>query len=199
MQPVRHRASFRDPEGFIFREGDSLYRLIQGRGVENFNRLVASGLYDKLAGNGSLISHTDVSADFPQYRDAVVIRPELVTHISYPYEWSFSALKDAAVLTLDICTAAIEHGMILKDASAYNVQFAGGRPVFIDTGSFEQYEEGLPWSGYRQFCQHFLAPLLLASKLIFALPDYWKPGSTGYHWIWRANCCPGEPGFPGRF
>ena len=90
-----------------------------------------------------------------------VIRPELVPFISYPFEWCFSQLKDAALLTLDIQRTALEHGMSLKDASAYNVQFVHGRPVLIDTLSFEKYPAGRPWVAYRQFCQHFLAPLAL--------------------------------------
>jgi len=81
--------------------------------------------------------------------------------ISYPYEWSFSQLKSAGLLTLDICRRSLQHGMILKDASAYNVQFHHNTPTFIDTLSFDMYHEGAPWVAYRQFCQHFLAPLSL--------------------------------------
>ena len=84
--------------------------------------------------------------------------------ISYPYEWSFSQLKDAALLTLKIQKIALEHGMSLKDASAYNIQFVKGKPLLIDTLSFEKYAEGRPWVAYRQFCQHFLAPLALMAR-----------------------------------
>jgi hypothetical protein len=90
-----------------------------------------------------------------------VIQPERVAFISYPYEWSFSQLKDAALLTLSIQKTALELGLSLKDASAYNIQFHHGRPILIDTLSFEAYQEGKPWIAYRQFCQHFLAPLAL--------------------------------------
>jgi ribosomal protein L11 methylase PrmA len=93
-----------------------------------------------------------------------VIQPELIDFISYPYEWCFNQLKDAAILTLAIARRALEFGMGLKDASAYNIQFHHGKPIFIDTLSFEKYEEGLPWVAYRQFCQHFLAPLSLMAK-----------------------------------
>ena len=84
--------------------------------------------------------------------------------ISYPYEWSFSQLKNAALLVLDIEKRALLHGMTLKDAPAQNVQFMGCRPVFIDTLSFESYKPGSTWKAYRQFCSHFLAPLLLMAK-----------------------------------
>ncbi len=89
------------------------------------------------------------------------LRPERVAFISYPYEWSFGELKDAALATLSIQKRALKLGMSLKDASAYNIQFHNGRPTLIDTLSFETYKEGEPWVAYRQFCQHFLAPLAL--------------------------------------
>ncbi len=90
-----------------------------------------------------------------------VIRPEIVAFISFPYEWSFSQYRDAALCTLAIMKVALDHDMVLKDASAYNIQYHQGRPTLIDTLSFEKYQEGLPWVAYRQFCQHFLAPLAL--------------------------------------
>jgi len=87
----------------------------------------------------------------------------VVPFISYPYEWSFSQLKAAALATLEIQKRALAFGMSLKDSSAYNIQFVHGKPILIDTLSFEMYQEGLPWVAYRQFCQHFLAPLALMS------------------------------------
>ena len=126
----------------------------------HYDLLMASGLYDSLAGRRWLIPHVEV----PAHSDPTIHRtlhPEVVPFISYPYEWSFSQLKDAALLTLDIQLESLAFGMVLKDASAYNVQFIGSRPVFIDTLSFETYEEGRPWIAYRQFCQHFLGPLAL--------------------------------------
>jgi ribosomal protein L11 methylase PrmA len=123
-----------------------------------------SGLYAELADLGHLISHREVGLDSAATVDAVaVLEPEPIDLLSFPYEWSFSALKDAALLTLDLATAALERGMVLKDATAYNVQFRQDRPgpVFIDTLSFERYQEGEPWVAYAQFCRHFLAPLAL--------------------------------------
>lgn len=90
-----------------------------------------------------------------------VLRPELIEFVSYPYEWSFSQLKDAAILTLDAQVLAAQEGYTLRDATAYNVQFQRGRPILIDTLSFHRAEPGAPWSAYRQFCEHFLAPLAL--------------------------------------
>jgi ribosomal protein L11 methylase PrmA len=93
-----------------------------------------------------------------------VLRPERIDFISYPYEWSFGQLKDAAALTLEIQERALGKGFTLRDSSAYNVQFRSGRPVFIDTLSFEPWEEGKPWAAYKQFCEHFLLPLTLMSS-----------------------------------
>lgn len=92
---------------------------------------------------------------------ASVIRPRAIDFISHPYEWCFSQLRDAALLTLDLQSRALDAGMRLKDASAYNIQFDAGRPILIDSLSFERAEPTEPWPAYRQFCEHFLAPLAL--------------------------------------
>jgi len=123
-----------------------------------------SGLYTALVRDALLIPHREAGSVLPDRQDIYkTLVPEPVPFISYPYEWSFSQLKDAAVATLAIHKQALDFGMALKDASAYNSQFHHGRPLLIDTLSFEQYREGEPWIAYRQFCQHFLAPLALMS------------------------------------
>jgi ribosomal protein L11 methylase PrmA len=112
-----------------------------------------------------LVPHEEVQGRAGLTSEAYrILKPELIPFISYPYEWSFSQLKDAALLTLEIQLQALERGMSLKDASAFNVQFIGAQPIFIDTLSFERYGEGTPWVAYQQFCQHFLAPLALISQ-----------------------------------
>lgn len=164
-QPLeREAASFRDPDGFVYRHDGVLYRQINQTGRADYDLLMTSGLYQALIKRRQMVAHAEV--DVPASAPALaykVIQPEPVEFISYPYEWSFSQLKDAALLTLAVQKAALEHGMILKDASAYNIQFSHGQPVLIDTLSFTRYEPGTPWIGYRQFCQHFLAPLALMS------------------------------------
>ena len=160
-------ASFRDPAGFLFRREGTLYRQVNQAGAEDYSALMDSGLYEKLVKAGLLISHTETEQPFagfnpPGYK---VIQPERVPFISYPYEWCFSQLKDAALATLSIQKRALKAGLSLKDASAYNIQFVRGRAALIDTLSFEKYHEGKPWDAYRQFCQHFLAPLALMAKV----------------------------------
>jgi len=164
QEPVRNAASFRDPSGFIFSREGRVYRQVNPAYRENYDRLIQSGLYDRLVSHNLLIPHTEVDLAFAATPDAYkVIRPDPIPFISYPYEWCFSQLKDAALLTLTIQLTALEFDLSLKDSSAYNVQFHRGRPLFIDTLSFEPYRAGQPWVAYRQFCQHFLAPLALMS------------------------------------
>jgi len=157
-------SSFRDPSGFLFVEDGSLYRQVNQVYRENYDHLMDSGLYDTVVSKGLLIPHEEASSDLARTHDAYkVLNPQPVPFISYPYEWCFSQFKDAALLTLQVQKAAIDFGATLKDASAYNVQFVGPKPVLIDTLSFEKYTEGQAWVPYRQFCQHFLAPLALMS------------------------------------
>jgi hypothetical protein len=157
-------ASFRDPSGFLFTREEVLYRQVNRKYEQEYARLMESGLYDKLIKAGLLIPHVEVDQE-PAEADLAhkIIQPERVPFISYPYEWSFGQLKDAALATLSIQRRAMKAGMSLKDASAYNIQFVRGKPALIDTLSFELYKEGQPWVAYRQFCQHFLAPLALMS------------------------------------
>lgn len=160
--PEHDPSSFRDPSGFIFFDNDQVYRYIAPLYVKTYRELKDSGVYQELFEKELLVSHQEVHKKFP---DGLVIQPEQIPFISYPYEWSFSQLKDAALLTLEIQKLCLSHNFSLKDASAYNIQFLGGKPIFIDTLSFEPYKEGSPWVAYRQFCQHFLAPLVLMAEV----------------------------------
>lgn len=148
----------------MFSRHGILYRQVNRSYRESFERLGTSGLYAALVGQGLLVPHEET--DEPPADPALgykVLRPRAIPFISYPYEWCFGQLKAAALATLAIQEKAMKRGMSLKDASAYNVQFLDGRPIFIDTLSFEPHQEGRPWIAYGQFCRHFLAPLLLMS------------------------------------
>ncbi|GAP07968.1 MAG TPA: SAM-dependent methyltransferase [Anaerolinea thermolimosa] len=161
-----HRASFRAPSDWIFRCGECLYRHVNTFYVREYDQLMSSGLYRQLVDKGWLVAHQEVDAE-PLDPSTIyrVIQPEEIPFLSYLYEWCFSQLKDAALLTLAVQKAALDSGMTLKDASAYNIQFVNGKPIFSDTLSFALYEEGAPWIAYRQFCQHFLVPLALMSRV----------------------------------
>ena len=155
-------ASFRDPSGFLFRSNGILYRQVNQIYRQNYDHLMDSGLYQSLIEAGLLIPHQEADQQIVISELAYkVIQPEPLEFVSYPYEWSFSQLKDAALATLNIQKHALNFGMTLKDSSAYNIQFHKGKPILIDSLSFERYQEGKPWVAYRQFCQHFLAPLSL--------------------------------------
>ncbi|GJL64987.1 MAG: 50S ribosomal protein L11 methyltransferase [Nitrospirales bacterium] len=157
-------SSFRDPSGFLFFREGVLYRQVNRVYQDHYDQFIQSGLYDFLVNDSLLISHQDVSDEFSCNADVYkILKPEPISFISYPYEWCFSQLKHAALLTLKIQRRAFEHGMMLKDASAYNIQYRKGLPILIDSLSFESYRIGQPWFAYRQFCQHFLAPLVLMS------------------------------------
>ncbi len=161
----RDAGSFRDPSGFVFWRDGQPYRQIQGSFAAEWDAFEASPLKQRLIDGDRLIPYEPVPIEWAQGPDAhAVIRPERIEFISYPYEWTFGELRDAALLTLDAQLEAMAEGWHLKDASAYNVQFRGARPILINSLSFEPLEEGAPWVAYRQFCEHFLAPLALISR-----------------------------------
>lgn len=158
--PVKHHpASYKDKDGYVVLIGDKCHRVIGEAYYSTYKKLMLEGLYKRLVDKAWLIPHEETDIQLPGA--GVVLAPQQVPFVSYPYEWSFGQLKDAAILTLDIQLAALEAGMSLKDASAFNVQFIGASPVFIDTSSFEVLDLSLPWKAYGQFCRHFLAPLAL--------------------------------------
>ena len=159
-------ASFRDPSGFVFRRDGTLYRQIQASGENDWKAFLSTGLYERLAAGGLIVEHHEEPPELAALPGSVaVIRPRRVDVISYPYEWSFSQLKEAALLTLELQSRALDAGMRLKDASAYNIQLDAGRPILIDSLSFEVAPATEPWPAYRQFCEHFLAPLALMAHL----------------------------------
>jgi ribosomal protein L11 methylase PrmA len=165
--------SFRDPDSRVFVTPDGVFRVLSADGLDDWRALSASPLFERLVAEGSLIETSeasDASAVLAELEGtegtlakgpAAVLRHEQVPFVSYPYEWTFAMLKDAALLELDLLLASLDEGLILKDATPYNVQWKGPRPVFIDVGSFERLREGEPWAGYRQFCMQFLYPLMI--------------------------------------
>jgi ribosomal protein L11 methylase PrmA len=186
-------ASFRDPSGFIFRRGGWLFRQVNQESRADYDRLIESGLYDELVAAGLLVRHEEVDEQ-PHLAPIAykVLRPEPIPFISYSYEWCFGQLKAAALATLEIQRRAVARGMSLKDASGFNVQFRGWQPVFIDTLSFEAYREGSPWVAYRQFCQHFLAPLALTSRVDPGLNQLLRTNLDGIPLALAARLLPGR-------
>ena len=157
----QHPASWRDPSGFIFYKERVIYRQVNQIFKEHFDHFISSGCYDHLVKKDLLIPHEVIKENLSGSKEYyLTLKPEKIDFISYPYEWSFDMLKDAALLTLQLAKESIPFGLILKDATPYNVQWHKGKLIFIDTLSFEKYNEE-PWIAYRQFCENFLSPLLL--------------------------------------
>lgn len=154
----RHSSSFRDPSGNIFISEGELYRGVNPIYFNEYHSLTKSGFYKKMFEKGLLIPHVEVEAN----ENYITIKPEIIPFFSYPYEWSFGQYKHAALHTLKLQKYCLQNGYTLKDATAFNITYHKGAPVFVDSLSFDIYKEGEPWRAYKQFVMHFLAPLVLA-------------------------------------
>lgn len=179
-QPINHHpASFRDPSGFIYEKDGTFYRFVAADYRQDYDLLMKSGLVEELLKKRLLLPFTELSENHTGRADWYkTLQPQQLPFISYAWEWSFEQLKDAALTTLNICRLALQKGMILKDATPTNIQLVDGRYKLIDTLSFETYNEGESWIAYRQFCECFLNPLLIAvhtgmevHKLMLSYPD----------------------------
>ena len=176
--------SFRDPDSRVVVGPDGVLRLLSERGLADWRALAESSTFATFTESAGLIGTTELEEAPSHLAEASlisggvagVLRHEKIPFVSYPYEWSFSMLRDAALLQLDLLLAALDDGLILKDASPYNVQWGGSRPTFVDIGSFERLREGEAWAGYRQFCALNLYPLLLTAYRGIAF-QAWLRGS----------------------
>ena len=157
--------SFRDPDTRVFHHDGAVFRALTARALTDWRKLADTRFYGRMTEQGHLVGTREVTGreDLPALAPiwAAVLEHARIPVISYPYEWSFGMLQDAALLQLDVTLAALDEDMTLKDATPFNVQWTGARPTFIDLGSFTAYEPGDPWTGYRQFCETFLYPLFL--------------------------------------
>ncbi|MBE7171572.1 MAG: class I SAM-dependent methyltransferase [Williamsia sp.] len=177
--PTNHPASYKDPAGFVFWLDGKFYRHINSIYEPSYRQLIDSGLYTALVQQNRLIRHTELGENLSKKESFYkTLLPEQLSFVSYAYEWSFDMLKDAALLTLQVCREAIGYGMILKDATPSNIQFIHNHPLFVDTLSFQLYNPAQPWIAYRQFCEEFLAPLLIGhytgtwvNNLLLAYPN----------------------------
>jgi hypothetical protein len=155
-------SSFRDPAGFMFQRDGIFYRQVNISFKENFEHFINSGCYEHLKKNKLLLAHEEMQKEFDGGNEVYkILKPEQLRHISYAYEWCFDMMKDAALLTLRIAEECLQFGMMLRDATPYNIQWYNGSLIWIDSLSFEKYDSSKPWIAYRQFCESFLSPLLL--------------------------------------
>ena len=173
---MREQGSFRDPSSYVFYQSGRVFRALDDNAYRKFLQLQTSGAYEVLRDKEWLIAAEEVVLDDPEHRGSRILEHPRLTFVSYPYEWPFSLLKRAALLHLDLHICAIGQGFTLSDATAYNVQFRGVEPVFIDIPSLVPYREGDLWAGQRQFVEQFLNPLLL--RALRGIPhNAWYRGS----------------------
>ena len=168
---ARDPGSFRDPAGYVFSDGERIVRSLSAAARVRLDQARASGLLDAAADRQLLVDTRPVAAaSLPiagggargEAADDFVEHPRIPL-VSYPYEWTFGQLKDAALAHLALQILALDHGFELADGTAYNMQFGPSGPLHIDVLSLRPYREGRPWDGYNQFCRQFLFPLLLES------------------------------------
>lgn len=174
----RDPGSFRDPSGNVHIVGGRVFRTVLPPGKSDYEFVRGTGLLERLAEQGLVLPATPVSPDSAEAAQLppasyVVEHPRLEAP-SYPYEWSFPALRDAALLQLDIHLQSLKAGVTLSDASAYNIMFDGPKPVFIDYLSFRKYRDGEFWLGHRQFCEQFLNPLLLTAYVGIPFQSWYR-------------------------
>ncbi len=172
--------SFRDPLSKVYIDGDTVLRGLSHAGLADFDAVAADPFFTKLMDDG-LVVRTDRLAEgsHPLQDDwAGVLRHERIPVVTYPYEWTFEMLRDAALAQIEVTRRAVAAGYSVKDATSYNVMFDGIRPVFIDIGSFEKPHRREQWPGYRQFCELFLNPLVLQAAAGVGFHP-WLRGATG--------------------
>ena len=156
-------ASFRDPTARVVRRDGEILRYLTASALRDWDSLASTKFFTTYTSAGRLVGteRADHTSPPPKNPWVAVLRHQTIPIVSYPYEWCFSMLQDAALLQLDLLLDALGEGMTLKDSTPFNVQWRGTQPVFIDIGSFKVAEPGEPWVGYRQFCEMFLYPLFL--------------------------------------
>jgi len=186
MPLIRNSGSFRDNRGNIYENDSKIYRSITAEGKSQYEFIRDSKIIEKSTKNGFLITTHEVDKKILNIQDdniAYVVEHKRIPFISYPYEWSFEQLKEAALLHLNFHIYLLKKNFTLRDASAYNIQFIGSQPIFIDLLSIDKYKENEFWYGYKQFCMQFLNPLLLRSKVGVYHNDYFRgtlEGITSY-------------------
>ncbi len=174
--------SFRDPAGKIFYHKNKVYRILNSEGKKRFDFLKKNNLLKNLITEKLVISSNQISSKLPESKELLnkeIIEHDKIDYISYPYEWSFQQLKDAAIHHLDLHLYLLNNNATLIDASAYNIQFIGNKPIFIDILSIKEYEDGEYWKAHKQFCENFLNPLILKSKKNIDFNNWFKGNLEG--------------------
>ena len=182
MNFIKDQGSFRDPAGYVFEYNNRIIRIIKKLGADKFQDVISSDIINESIKNNFLINTKNVTSEFKNYlnnENCIFLEHQKIDYISYPYEWSFNQLKDAALFHLEFQLFLLDKNFILKDSSAFNIQFNGNKPIFIDALSIEKYKEGEYWKGHSQFLQQFLNPLLLKSIKGIDFNNWFKGNLNG--------------------
>jgi ribosomal protein L11 methylase PrmA len=178
---IYEKGSFRDPAGKIYYKNNRIFRRLSTLGIDRYLALNENSIISKSIKEGFLIdtkeTHNEEGHNIN--KEELILEHEKIEYISYPYEWSFSQLKDAAIFHLDFHLFLLKNDATLIDASAYNIQFIGSKLKFIDVLSIKKYEEGEYWKGHKQFCENFLNPLILKSKKGIKFNNWFKGNLEG--------------------
>ena len=180
---IKEPGSFRDPAGNIFYQNGKIFRILSTLGEKRIsfilkNKILEKSIKKKFLVNTSVLNEGDKIKN-NIYQENIILEHEEIPFISYPYEWSFSQLKEAAIFHLDFNLFLLENNANLIDSSAYNVQFIDNQPIFIDVLSMKEYKDGTPWEGHKQFCENFLNPLILKSKKGIKFNNWFKGNIEG--------------------
>ena len=172
-------ASLRDPSGTVYRIEDRIYRSVSAHGAKAFMAAWQQGVLQRCAEKKQLIATELLTKSSPEQHTiapdaAYILRHPTLPLVTYPYEWSFGALKAAATAHLDLQLSLLDEGFTLSDASAFNMQFVHGQPIHIDVLSVIPYSDGMRWHGYRQFLQHFFNPLVLESATGISFSPFFR-------------------------
>jgi len=176
--------SFRDPAGKVFYSNGKVYRELSETGIERYQFIKNKNLIKDLIDKEYLINTNECEKDKLDFKideKKIYLEHEKIDFISYPYEWSFTQLKDAAIFHLDFQIYLIEKGIKLIDASAFNIQFKNNKPIFIDVLSLCEYKDGEYWYAHKQFCENFLNPLILSSKKGIDFNNWFRGNLEGIH------------------
>ena len=183
MTLINDPSSFRDDAGQIFNFKNRIFRSIKNDYIENYNFIKNQDIYQKLINKNLLINSWEakdqdlISQNFDDVNK--FLEHEKLENWTYPYEWTFSQLKKAAIFHLDFQLFLLEENISLKDASAYNIQFKNNKPIFIDILSLQKLDENTPWQGHKQFCEEFLNPLVYSSYFNLPFNEIYKGNLNG--------------------
>ncbi|MCG8408053.1 MAG: hypothetical protein MI923_22875, partial [Phycisphaerales bacterium] len=180
------KGSFRDPAGRVCQIDDRILRLLSPEGLTQFRQIRDKAFWKKALESSLIVNTREIPLE--DYKDkirnipfetAAILEHEKVPFVSYPFEWPFRLLKRAALLHLDLQLAALKDDINVSDGTAFNVQFVGSKPVFIDVLSFRPYSNGDYWDGYSQFCSSFLGPMLLSTYRNIPFGHIYRGNLTG--------------------